>query len=242
MAKRPFTLTCLAGGFLFLAATMPLQVILLYGHGLSEWTAIAAKLTAFNWFVLWGFVVNAILLWRVSPLLRVTIPALIAGVVVNNWIAGYYATDFSLWTTTLGTLAFSVMNIPLLDDHVQWIMRHPERRWWIRAPRTRLAVPVLIEGAKLNSLKAETFDLSETGVFIAGANDVGVGDWIHVRMQFNSLAQIRCQGRVVRRDGARGIYPPGIGVQFMDMSWRQRRELKRWLERGGREDLHLQVP
>ena len=42
---------------------------------------------------------------------------------------------------------------------------------------------------------------------------------------------IRTQARVVRRAEAVGQYPGGVGVQFMNMSWRERRELKRCLER-----------
>jgi Tfp pilus assembly protein PilZ len=231
MARRPKALTILSFVFLLLAGSMPLQIMVLYGHGFAEWSAVISKLTLFNWFVLTGLALNAALLWRVSPYLRYTMPVLMGAILVNNWIAGYYATDFSLWTTTLGTLAFSVLNIPLLDDHVLWVMQHPERRWWIRAERKRLSVPIFIEGARLNSLKAETFDLSQSGVFVPGTRDLGVGDWVFVRLQFDHLAQLRCQARVVRRNEAKGEYPAGIGIEFMDMSWRQKRDLRRRIRR-----------
>ncbi len=239
MAKRPMPLTFMAGLFLLLAFSMPLQVMFLYGHGPSEWQAISNKLTLFNWFVFCALTCNAILVWRVSPLLKVSVPALMGGVLLNNWIAGWYATDFSLWTTTVGTLAFMVLNAPLLDDHVQWIIKHPERRWWIRSERRKLCVPVLIEGTQLASLKASTFDVSETGVFVPITRDLGVGDWIHVRLQFDSLNQMRCQGRVVRRAEARGEYPAGVGIEFKDMTWGQRRELRRHIRRSRREALHV---
>lgn len=231
MERRPVALTVLSCVLLLLAAGMPAQVMWLYGHAPGEWGAIFSKLTLINWIVLFGFLGNAFLVWRVSPYLRASVPFLVAAVLVNNWIAGYYATDFSLWSTTLGTLAFSLINIPLLDEKVLWIMQNPERRWWIRAERRRLSVPILIEGAQLNSLRAETFDVSESGVFVSGTRDLGVGDWVYVRVQLDSLAQLRCQARVVRRGVAKGEYPAGVGIQFMDISWKQRRELRRHLSR-----------
>ncbi len=235
MKQRPFALTFLSGVFIALVVRMPLQVMFLYGHGLSEWAAILNKFTLFNWFVLCALSVNAVLVWRVSPHLKHTIPLLMGGVLVNNWIAGYYATDFSFVTTTLGTLAFSTLNLPLFDQQVVWIMKNPQRRWWIRSERRRLVVPVLIEGAQLMSLKGSTFDVSESGVFVPQVRDLGVGDWIYVRLQFDSLSQVRCQGRVVRRVDALGEYPAGVGIEFKEMSWRQRRELRRHLRRGAAE-------
>lgn len=231
MARRPRALTIVSCIFVMLALSMPMQVMLLYGHGVSEWSAVLAKLTSFNWIVLAGLVANAVLLWRVSPWLRYTMPALMAAMLVNNWLAGYYATDFSLWTTTLGTLAFSVLNIPMLDDHVLWIMQHPERRWWIRAERKRLSLPIFIEGTRLSSVKAETFDVSRSGAFVPGLSELSVGDWISVRLQFDPLAQLRVQARVVRRREAVGQYPAGYGIEFQDMSWWQRREIRRQLRR-----------
>ena len=66
MRQRPFALTFLSGVFIALVVSMPLQVMFLYGHGLSEWAAILNKFTLFNWFVLCALSVNAVLVWRVS--------------------------------------------------------------------------------------------------------------------------------------------------------------------------------
>lgn len=231
MSKRPLELTWLATAFLLFALCMPVQVMLLYGHGVYEWSAIAHKMTWLNWMIFAGFLVNAVMLWRVNSSLRFSIPLLLAFVFMNNFVVGYHATDFSLWTTSLASIGFMTLHLPLLDERIRWIMRHPERRWWIRAERKRLAVPIFIEGTRLNSLKAETFDVSESGVFISSTRELGVGDWVHVRMQLSSLTQIRCQARVVRRGEAKGIYPAGVGVEFMDMPRRERRELRRHLER-----------
>jgi hypothetical protein len=229
--KRLASLTILSLMFFALAVSMPVQVMLLYGHESAEVWAILNKLTWLNAIVLGGLVFNGMLLWKVSPWLRYTIPALIAVVGANNYIVGYYATDFSNFTTSLATLGFAALNLPILDARVIWILRHPDRRWWRRAERKKMSIPLFIEGSRLNTIRAECFDISETGLFIPETNGLGVGDWVNIKISFDSLSQIRTRARVVRRAEARGIYPAGVGVEFIDISSHQKRAIKRGLDR-----------
>ncbi len=231
MPQRLTSLTLLSFACACLALAMPLQIMLLYGHGLSEWTSIWSKLTWINNIIVLGLLVNAILLWQVSPLLKFTVPILLMLVGVNNYIVGFYATDFSMLTTSLGTFGFLLLHIPILDKRVRWILVNPERRWWRRADRYRVSIPLVVEGVRLHSVRAETFDVSESGLFILGHEMLSVGDWVSLKMTFDSLSQVRARARVVRRTEAAGIYPSGVGVEFMDLSWRQRRELRRYLGR-----------
>jgi hypothetical protein len=231
MRRRPAWFMLLSLGFLVIAASLPAQVMLIYGHGFGEISAVFEKLTAINWLVIFGCLICSALVWRASPYLRNAIPAMIGLVAVNNFVVGYYATDFSMWAATGGTLGFALLNLPLLHPNIQWLLIHPEKRWWMRAERKRMTIPVTIEGTRLQPTRAETFDVSESGAFVAAAKEVGVGDWITVRMKFGTFTQIRCQARVVRREDSKGTYPGGVGLQFMNMSWRDRRDLKRCLER-----------
>jgi hypothetical protein len=232
MRRRPSWFIFLSLIFFASAVALPAQIMVIYGHSFYELEAVFNKLTLLNWLVFAGLLICSVLVYRASPHMRKASPLMIALVGVNNYFVGHYATDYSMVAASLGTFAFAVINLPLLHPEIQWLMLHPEKRWWMRSERKRLTVPITIEGTRLQPARAETFDVSESGAFVTAARDVRVGDWITVRMRFGTFTQIRCQARVVRRAEAAGIYPGGIGVQFMNMSWRDRRDLRRCLERG----------
>lgn len=230
MRRRPLWFTILSVVFLGIGLALPAQVMYIYGHGFEELPAVFEKLTWLNELVMAGCFVCAYLVYRASPQLNVVMPVLLGLVAVNNYFVGHAATDFSMTTATFGTLGFGLLAMPLLHPQLQWLLLHPEQRWWMRAERRRMSVPVTIEGTRLQPVRNETFDISETGAFVTAARDVAVGDWVTLRMKFG-FSQFRCQARVVRRAEARGIYPGGVGVQFMNLSWRERATLRRCLSR-----------
>ncbi len=93
------------------------------------------------------------------------------------------------------------------------LLQHPERRWWLEAPRKRMKLPVAINWREIK-LSSETFDISETGAFISLD---GKEDWpefqsdqsLAICMSIGTLQQFRCHGRVVRRVDAKGRLPGG---------------------------------
>jgi hypothetical protein len=232
MRSRPIGLIFLSLAYLSIALAMPLQVMWVYGHGFDELPSVFAKLTSLNFLVMAGLLYGAVLAWRVSPHLVYAVPAVIAIVLVNNFFVGWYATDFSPLICGLASGTFALVNLPLVRGRVRWLLHHPEQRWWLRAARLRVNVPVFIEGTRLNSLKAQSFDISESGVYVPLDDGVGVGDWITVRIKFDGLTNVRCHGKVVRkRSEPEGQYPAGVGIEFQDLSWQRKRVLRGCLAR-----------
>ena len=233
--KRPWYLTGMAVILAAVALSFPLQIMWLYGHGLNELDDVFAKMTLLNWFVAAGCLYCAYLALEASPLLPKALPALTLLVALNNGIVGYYAVDYAPWMAHVGTAFFTLLNFPLLHSAARELMRHPERRRWLRAKRYPHAVPVVITGALRgrSPLRAATFDVSDSGLFLPVApSHFEIDDCISVRLTFGSFSQIRCEGRVVRRaEDPRGVYPAGIGIQFTGLNRHQRRELRRQLER-----------
>lgn len=235
MARRPFWFIGMSVVFVLIALSFPLQIMFIYGHGVGEMGAVLNKLTVLNWLVMGGLIYCAYLVWRAEPYCRVAVPILILLVGANNAVVADYAIDYSFWTAHMATFAFAMFTLPLLAPRVQYLLMHPEKRWWLRADRRRLTIPVTIEGTRLKAIKTETFDISNTGAFVCASDDLGVGDWVTLRMRLSTLSQIRCQAVVVRRSSsAKGMYPAGVGIQFMHLGWRERRELRRCLEREAR--------
>lgn len=231
MRGRPLILPALMLAFFAIAASFPMQVMLLHEHTVAEWPATLYKLTWLNWMVMFGAVFCGVLIYQASPMVTQTVPLMIVLVGLNNLFVGYYATDYSMATTSLGTLAFAALNLPLLSREVRELIRHPERRWWRSAARLRIPLPVYLDGPAWLKLDAETWDLSETGAFIPmPRSDLHVGGRVRLNLKLGVDRQLKLEAKVVRHSDAKGTYPAGVGVQFMNMDHEQRRELRRYLE------------
>lgn len=243
MSKRPKLLLALAWIIGAAVMSIPVQIMAIYGHGPDEILEVFDKMTGLNWMVLLSGIGAATCIAKASPWTRFVVPSflLIAG--VNNYFVGDFATDYSPMQANLATLGLVALNLPLLQPRIFQLLVHPDRRWWMVSKRQRVSVPVFIGGARNAALRAETFDISETGAFIplATAQDhkyaigkkgnLEIDEIITIAMTLGTLKQVRCEGRVVRMADARGSYPAGIGIQFMEMGTDEKRELKRYLDR-----------
>jgi len=228
--QRPTLFLLLSAVLVVVAMSLPIQAFVIYEHPLAEWAQALGKLTSLNWVVFVGTLLAAFSIYRVSafcPWVMLTLTVLVG---LNNFVVGYAAIDYSPEVAWLGTLVFSLLNIPLWLESTRALMIQPELRIWSQAERRRMQVPIVIDVFRKTPLKAETFDLSETGAFIPlSSANLRVDENISVRMTFGAFTHIRCEGRVVRRDEARGRYPAGVGIEFTNLNWRNRRELRRHL-------------
>lgn len=233
MQSRPKILPVVMVLLFAVALSMPLQVMWLYGHPWSEMDAVLHKLTWMNWLVIAGAMLTGVLVFSASGWARFAVPALIVLVGVNNMFVGYFATDYSFLTATLGTLGFMALTLPLYRPQVRELFMHPEKRWWLVKHRRRQNVPIFVGGSRQVKLRGETFDISESGAFVPlEAVGLGVDEQVSVCLTLGTLQQIRCDARVVRRTPkAKGTYPAGVGLHFINLDWWQRRELKRYLAR-----------
>lgn len=213
------------------AVGLPLQVAWIYGHGMAEWDSVLTKLTVLNWFVVAGSLTCSRLVWNAEPSSALAMGALTLLVAVNNFVVGMAGTDFSWAECIVATLLFSGLNAPLWFGTARAALRDPARRWWLRARRLRRNVHTVVSRSRRAPLKVETFDISESGMFIPLTGpELNVDDDIAVHMSLGAFRHLRCRGRVVRMAGPVADYPGGVGVQFVDLNWDQRRELRTFLD------------
>ncbi len=229
MRSRPKPLIYLMLALFAVAISFPLQIMWLYGHPWAEISAVWPKLTWLNWVVMGGSVLTGVMLYRAVPGAQRMMYALIGAVAVNNFFVGYYATDFSPWTAGFATLAFGALSLPLRNSEVRELLNHPERRWWRASSRKRLNVPIFLGGSRKTILRSETFDISESGAFIPVEAPLKIEERVSICLTLNTFQQIRCDGKVVRITEACGCYPAGFGIEFCNLDWSQRRELRRFL-------------
>lgn len=179
MKAKPKHLNVLALVILGAAMSLPIQIMLLYGHPPTEIAAIAAKLTPLNWLILFYCPVVAALVWRVSPLLIAAVPVLGALVVYNNWFVSEIGTDYSPWVTAVASLAFCCALAGIFTSDVRQILMNPNLRWWLIPSRTAVELPVRVRvlNGTYKSGREEfytiTFDISETGAFIPFGRERG---------------------------------------------------------------------
>ena len=179
MMAKPKHLNLLALVILGAAMSLPIQIMLLYGHPPTEISAIAAKLTPLNWMILFYCPIVALLVWRVSPLLIAAVPVLGALVVYNNWFVSQVGTDYSVWVTAVASLAFCCALAGVFTSDVRKILMNPNLRWWLIPQRTAVELPVRLRvlNGTYKSGREEfytiTFDISETGAFIPFGRERG---------------------------------------------------------------------
>lgn len=246
MMTRPKTLDLFGLFLVGVAISFPIQIMVIYGHGPTEWFAVAEKLTFLNWLVMASALLNALLVWRASPALKYTVPLMIGLVAGNNWIVAHWHVDYSPTQAWTASLLFVGLHGVLFRKPILHLIVHPEKRWWLRPPRKIVEVSAYVSPFNGTAFKAKTFDISENGAFIPFSTDeilkgtkgdqrrarnkkIGVDDRVTLCLTLG-LAQIRCDARIVRTTDAKGIYPAGIGLTFDKLPRQQRRELRRYIE------------
>lgn len=236
MKRRPPLLTAMPWILVGVALSIPLQIMVLYGHGPLELGDVFGKVTALNWLVISFCLVNAMATARASRWLLFTGPGLVVAVAVNNWLVGFLATDFSPMTAALATVGFLALQLPYFHPSIRRLLHQPAMRWWLQAARRKVRVPVYFGSSKTKLLHSETFDISESGAFIpcplSHSTSQGLDPQARVNLSFalGVHRRIRCDGRIVRRVDAKGDYPSGIGIEFVNLTSAQRRELRRYLD------------
>ena len=243
MPKRPKLFPLLAFIFIGIAVSMPIQVIYLYDLMPWQLFAIFNKITYLNFCVALLSLGNAYLLFRASPLLKFTIPLQIAVLAWNNFVVGYSAMHFSPQLALLSTLVFVLLCTPLLQPDIRFIMAHADRRWWLRPARYKSEVPITINPWVGKSMKANSFDISESGTFLSLKDilldgktlDAGVegestlkdGDNLKLTIHISTAHRILCDAKVVRTTEAKGEYPAGIGIRFTSLKIKDKLYLKK---------------
>jgi hypothetical protein len=176
MKTRPKRLIALSLCLLAIAASLPLQIMMMYGHTLFEIEAIAAKMAPLNWGIMLLAPLTAYLVFQASPWLMAALPSLTLLVFYNNWLVGSLDADFSPLSAGLASAAFVMLLAGMISREVLQTILNPNSRWWLTPLRKKLMVPVRLKLLTRNHQKKSqeaynefyirTYDLSEGGAFI----------------------------------------------------------------------------
>lgn len=236
MTSRPVTLILLAAFNAAVALAMPIQIMILYGHPLSEWVDIGNKLTPFNWLVILAATINASMIFKVSRLTLYLTPAVFAIVALNNFFVSLYAMDYSPLVAGLGVAVFAFMHWPLVTQTNLGLLNDRKLHWWRTAPRRQVSLPVSLGDARHWAYHANTYDVSESGVFVALddkalelPSELSHQKDFRVRLSLGNQSYLTCDAKIVRQAHSHGRHPAGVGIQFGNMPYSDRRALRRAL-------------
>ena len=232
MKSKPLIFNIYALLFLVIALGIPVQISMLYGHGVQELGAIYNKLTFFNIAVIGVSLYNFYCCFSASANVKWSFPLAIGVVCFNNSIVLIYGNDFESYSVILATVAFIVLSAYFLMAHDTDIINQPKRQWWRIPKRFTLKEKVKLEVNDHAIDIGETFDISTTGAFIPAENldhkiDVNSGDVFNFFIGEDQ--PIACKAKIVRKTPAKGHYPAGIGIQFIDLSLADKYKLQQKL-------------
>jgi hypothetical protein len=217
MKDRPLIFTVLALGHFLVAAGIPLQICLLYGHSPLELAAIFHKITLSNMAVIVTCLLNSYLSLQAHHWLKYTLPLSLIIVAFNNLLVSSFATDYTHLETTLATLLFITGHGTLFFVRAKEVFDHPALRWWLVPKRFELNLPVWVQLQDGNYLSLQTFDLSKNGAFIVADQDkmnlLSEGTPLHLALKGEDLTY-HLEATLIRKAKPQGRYPMGLGIRF----------------------------
>ena len=241
MKTRPKRLIALACFLVAVAAAIPLQIMVIYGHAPWEVGAVLAKFAPLNWAVIALGLLTAYLVFEASLWLLAALPAWVALVFYNNWLVGSFEGHFSMTLTALASLSLVVALVAFVNREMLKVILSPTSRWWRTPVRKRVAMSIRLKlhtcqkRKPLDELYVQTFDLSESGAFIpvkeGDMKDMAPGTQCYVSLPVRGVSYLQCRAEIVRHTQGRGGYPSGVGIRFLGLSWSEQRELNGFLER-----------
>ena len=219
MKSKPIFFSLMPLVLISLAASMPLQVALIYDISIFEVSAIMSKLTPLNYVLMGLFMWLAFATYKIDKNLFILLPFINLFVFLNNYVVGSFGKDFNLVQTTLASTLFLVMTLTYYHKDNYKIINELKNRWWLTSPRQKLNLPLTITSAK-EKIKTSSFDLSKSGLFALNdpdfelfqlPKDKVVEITIHTDDQ-----TLKMKGKLVRKALSKGHYPEGVGIQFME--------------------------
>lgn len=228
MNRRPLALTFFSIALILVAVSIPVQAGLLQGF-----SQLLQTITWLNILVMAACLMTAWSALRAHWSLRILLPATVATVLFNNWWVGHVALDFSMAQASFASFGFIAISGFLAEKKTLSVLKNPKLKWWDRAPRNQLEVPVVLSpwlrGATLHKT---SFDLSETGLFVQGLNSeefvsLKLGERFEIKLHLEGHGEIHCTAKLVRKTQGAGVYPAGVGLIFEGLSPLEKQNLKR---------------
>lgn len=243
MKEKPKKAVYLAALFFVIAAAMPVQIMMLFGHSVFDVSPILHKLTPMNWVVILLALVNGIAVFHLDRWTLVTGPLFALAVIWNNILVESVGGHFITGVPTMASLALLGLFYHVFDQKVLTLLYKPSLRWWRAAERHKVGLTVSVRPVSGGDLESRSVDLSTSGVFVGfhhskwDLEGERLGQFIQsgarcsLRLKLNQTQSIHCTGEIVRVSSRpQGDYPSGFAIRFTHIAGADRRLLGHFLE------------
>lgn len=231
LVRKPLWLTALATVLLLNTVSMPLQVMILFGHPLTETQAIWAKLTDHNRAVMLLSPLAALGAYRVCRWGWWAVMVLFSAALLNNAALLPYDTAVSPAAVLLSSGLIVCAGAWLLQPRVMQLFRQRQLQWWKTPPRYAARLPVELARPDNTRLSPRLVNISRTGIYVRGDHQrLAPGDVVSVSIRFERRV-VRCLAAVVRKAAGSTTLPAGYGLRFQKVAVADRLWLRTRLER-----------
>jgi len=230
MSTKPITLMITSFIYFVIGISLPFQIILMDEHSISEWPLILNKITIFNWLVIFGCLLVSKLLSTAHSSLKYLLPLLFIIVSVNNFYVSEYSSYTHPFVPHFCSFLFLVLTLLTLNADLKSLINNPTKRWWLIPTRYLKKLSITLELNEKDKVKANTFDISESGTYIAYTDEqksilpfqLKVGELINIKLEVTKNISISCKARIIRKSLGKGHYPAGVGIQFEKLDIKNR--------------------
>ena len=236
MRERPklLVITCIV--LVGIIVSIPLQILLQTDATAVNYSILLNQVTIFNWGVIVACLATMLLTINGHRLLGYSIIPLLFAIHINNYFVFKYALHTQWYMPIFASLACTaIATIFIINKSVRFTMKNQEKRWWLIPKRFQKTLPIWVVLDDNQCVLAHTFDLSKTGTFISTVDgiekelqqELELGHEVKLLIGDKDDVEFHCNASVVRKCSAKGNYPPGIGLQFKDMSFIEKFHLSR---------------
>jgi hypothetical protein len=198
-------------------AAMPVQIMLLFGHPLTEWPSIWAKLTDFNRVVMVLSPLAAVGSWLVCRWGWWAVMALLTAALINNAILLPFPTPVPREAVLLSSVLALGTGGWLLRPTATRLFRERQLHWWKTPPRYTVKLPVEVASDDGVPTPSRLVNISRTGALIEiGNQKLSLGDTVDLTIRFRQRV-IRCAATVARQAAECAFAPAGYGLQFQEV-------------------------
>lgn len=121
----------------------------------------------------------------------------------------------------------------MFNDKITNLIQNQNLIWWKQSPRKEVCLPVSVSPWAGDDICLNSFDISETGVFLNwDIHQINkdnfyfeTGQHVHIKFNLSQLVSFECNATVVRKKTLpSGRYPAGIGIQFESLDRKRKKD------------------
>jgi hypothetical protein len=215
MRDRPIFFSFLSLFHFALVIWIPVQIMWMTGMNFEQLIYLEKFMNTANIALSGMFFISGISIYKANKYTPLILILTTFMLIINNYVASVNNPSYAPWPFKLSSLAYIMLLAPAFIGKNFQAMVDYRFQWWKMAPRkkSKLKVRVHCDG---QAIDCESIDISESGIFLQNFYQNIEQRHITLEIQFPNNDKVFCNADVTRRCKAKGVYPEGSGLKFLD--------------------------